>query len=384
MTPGWGSSGYYSNDVVEAAGKERIFPAGTHMYVNHPSAQEAQDRPERDLNGLAAVLAEDAYWSPDQNRLQAEVLVFSHWRKPLAEMAPHIGVSIRGSAEVTEGEAEGRKGTIITRLTEGGSVDFVTKAGRGGQVLNVLESALASEAMSNDVRDSLNQLVRDTYRTEDRYAWTRDYDPDAGLVYFELEGETGGGLFRQNYTSTADGLPSALTGEREEVKIVTTYVPVAPAGQSTPTQEAVMPQIEEARLRALETDAGRVPVLETERDAALQRAEEAEKRATTALATANKASAARIVGEAFSTAGVTAPKTIERLAESFPTTEDGTVDEDALRTLAEESAAEIAEASGVGGVRNLGQSAETGDDISESDLDAELAKLSGRTTVKEA
>ena len=51
-----------------------------------------------------------------------------------------IGVSMRAYADTTVGEAEGRKGTIITALLEAASVDFVTKAGRGGRVLSVLES----------------------------------------------------------------------------------------------------------------------------------------------------------------------------------------------------------------------------------------------------
>ncbi len=47
ITPGWGSSGYYSEDVLEAAGRDRVFPAGTHMYIDHPSESETFDRPER-------------------------------------------------------------------------------------------------------------------------------------------------------------------------------------------------------------------------------------------------------------------------------------------------------------------------------------------------
>lgn len=145
ITPGWGSSGHYAPDVLEAAARDRVWPAGTHMYIDHPSESETYDRPERTVKDLAAVLTEDARWDATANggagALVAEARVFSQWRQPLADMAEAIGVSIRASAEGETGEAEGRRGRIITRLLVGESVDFVTHAGRGGKVLQVLEGA---------------------------------------------------------------------------------------------------------------------------------------------------------------------------------------------------------------------------------------------------
>lgn len=400
ITPGWGSSGYYGADTLEAAGNERIFPAGTHMYVNHPSSTEAYDRPERDVKDLAAVLLEDATWDPANPGLWAEATIFSHWREPLAEMAPYIGVSIRGAAEVAEGEAEGRKGRIITRLIEGSSVDFVTKAGRGGG-FEILESAWAaghsaapvSEASSNDTRERLRDLVNDAHRVsaedyaDSTYAWVRDFDTDSNTVWFELEGATNG-IFQQAYTTDAEGLPSALAGARIEVTVRTEYVPVAPAGQSTTTQESqedTMPQIEEARLRQLETDASRATELETQLAEARQREEAAATQLAEARRVANEATAVRIVNEAFTEANVTAPRTAARIAAGAPLNESGVVDEDALRAAAQEAAAELAEAGGAGRVTALGGNTQPTDteDLSESELDAELAKLSGRT-VKEA
>lgn len=391
ITPGWGSSGYYSADVLEAAATDRVFPAGTHMYMNHPSATEAYDRPERDVKDLAAVLLEDAVWTPGQ-ALEADAMVFSNWRAPLAEMAPYIGVSIRGAAEVEEGEAEGRRGRIMTKLVEGSSVDFVTKAGRGGS-FEVLESAWSqghtgdvSEAMSHDVRDALNTLVNDAYRVKGEdssvYTWVRDYDADTSTVYFELEGAESG-IFAQGYTTGDGGIPNALSGDRTEVRVETSYVPVDPTGQSTTTQESeedTMPQIEEARLRTLEADAGRVPTLENERDTAVQRAEEAERQLAEARKSANAAIAQRVVAEAFDAHDVDAPKTAARLAANAPLTESGEVDTEALKTIAEESAAELAEASGAGTPRGIsGDPGKDNDsDISEADLDRELAKLTGR------
>src|SRR5690606_28277939 len=147
-----------------------------------------------------------------------------------------------------------------------------------------------------------------------------------------------------------------LSGERTEVRIQTTYVPVDPAGQSTTTQESkedTMPQIEETRLRQLEADASRATVLETEKTEAVKRAEEAERKLAEARQSANTAVAQRVVREAFDAAGVAAPKTAARIAASAPLTESGAVDEEALKIAAEESAAELAESSGTGSPRGL-------------------------------
>ena len=131
ITPGWGTSGYYPQTVLEAAGEAGVFPAGTHMYLDHPGIAEQDDRPVRSVRDLAAVLDTPARWDPAVGALVAEVRVLSPYQGTLAEMAPDIGVSIRGSAMGEYGTAEGRDGLIFTQLVEAISVDFVTRAGRG-------------------------------------------------------------------------------------------------------------------------------------------------------------------------------------------------------------------------------------------------------------
>jgi hypothetical protein len=142
---GWGSSGFYPQEVLQRDGP-KAFPAGTHMYMNHPTAQEEAARPERSLNDLAAVTTSDAAWreGPDGPGLYAECKPFSDSAARIKEMAPHIGVSIRASGQAESGEMEGRKGPIIKAITQGKSVDFVTQAGAGGKVL--VESARSDPA----------------------------------------------------------------------------------------------------------------------------------------------------------------------------------------------------------------------------------------------
>lgn len=139
MTPGWGASGHYSSAVLEAAAKDRVFPAGTQCFIDHSTQRDLNDRPERSVRDLAAVLVADARWTG--TALQSEAQLMPHWADMLGnkQFAEAVGMSIRGDGEMEMGEAEGKRGRIITKLVHAQSVDFVTKAGRGGSY-QVIES----------------------------------------------------------------------------------------------------------------------------------------------------------------------------------------------------------------------------------------------------
>ena len=136
ISPGKGSSGSYPQEVLEAAAKDRVFPAGTMMMVDHATEAQDWERPEGSIKDLAGVLTEDARWDDKHGALVAEAKIFEHWRPILESMREEIGISIRASGEVEEANG----GRIVKRLVEGRSIDFVTRAGRGGRVLEVLES----------------------------------------------------------------------------------------------------------------------------------------------------------------------------------------------------------------------------------------------------
>lgn len=138
ITPGTGSSGVYPQATLEKAAEENVFRAGTQMFIDHPSESEQWERPERSLRVLAGVLTTDARW--DGEGLVAEAFIFPQWKDFIAPMAEHIGVSIRAAAEAHTNEQTGE--TIIDRIVRAESVDFVTKAGRGGKIMKLYESAL--------------------------------------------------------------------------------------------------------------------------------------------------------------------------------------------------------------------------------------------------
>lgn len=386
ISPGWGSSGYYSPAVLEQAAADSVIPAGTHMYADHPTDAEDAERPVRSIKDLMAVTTEDARLSAD-GALVGEVQVVPAWRDLVETVKDSIGVSIRGSAtDIVVGEAEGRTGGIVEGLVAPVmSVDFVTRPGRGGKVLSVLESARAnkraighgiSEATVNDTRETLTAALRDAHGGEGIYVWVRDFD--ATTVWFELEGDTDDtGIYGQGYAHT-DGVVS-LTGARTEVRVVTTYVPATRPDSNTTTEESqedTMPQIEESELARLREDAGRVTALESERDTATQERDAARAQ----LAERDRTDRARaIVAEQATTANVTFTPLEERgLLAQVTTTTEGALDEAAFTTLVTEAAATIAASRGAGTVSGFGGAPAGGQPtLTEADIDAAVGSAFG-------
>lgn len=376
ITPGWGSSGYYSPEVLEQAAADVVIPKGTHMYADHPTDNEDHERPGRSIKDLMAVTTEDARLS-DTGSLVGEVQVVPAWKDLVETVRDHIGVSIRGSAtDIVEGEAEGRRGGIIEGLVAPVlSVDFVTRAGRGGKVLQVLESAAANhraldhgveEATVNDTREALQAALRDAHATsKDVYLWVRDFDDST--VWFELDGSGAGdeaGIYGQAY-SEADGVVT-LSGSRAEVRVQTTYVPVTRPDSTNPTTEADQEvtmgniQIEESEHRSLVEKAGRVDALEAERDTEKTRADVAESTLATERRRARAMDLIREHDHAFT------PLEAKGLVAELPLTESGDFDETKFGEQLAEHAATAARAGGAGTVSGFGQTTDTSKTTTES------------------
>jgi cation transport regulator ChaB len=142
IKPGWGSSGYYSESVLERDA-QKVYTPGLHMYLNHPTVKEEKERPERDLRDLAGVIAGSVAYEkegPVGPGVYADALIFKDKRGFLGEIAPYIGISHRVMGKSATGEAEGRKGAIIESLERGISVDYVTMPGAGGGIVQMFES----------------------------------------------------------------------------------------------------------------------------------------------------------------------------------------------------------------------------------------------------
>lgn len=337
ITPGTGSSGHYPAETLEAAATDRVFPAGTLLFADHPGEHEAFDRPERSIRDVAGVLVEDARW--DGGALVAEAKTFAPWTSVLAEMKDAIGMSIRASAEV--GEADPATGKpVVKRLVEGISVDFVTKAGRGGAIREVYESARGRATLM--VVDETPAPVPAT-------------DPT--------------------------NLPTIPVVETSGTTSDPTNVP-APAGQpnQTPTEGNTMGtiQVDEAAHAAVTEAAGRVPTLEAERDTAVQERDTVRTELAEAHRVIDQGTARDIVRKAAREAGVTVNDfEVAGIAADYPRGENGRIDTDKLAEHARTAVASLAEAHGAGTVTGFGGTTNTSTGVSVEDFDATFATQEG-------
>jgi hypothetical protein len=294
-----GSSGYYSREVVERDGP-KVFPAGTHVYLDHPTESEKFDRPERSIRDLAGRIASTPVYERDG--LYADVEVIPQIAPTIEALQDDIGMSIRASGTYELGERDGRQVKVITALTAAESVDFVTKAGAGGRITALIESARKElhEATANDTRQALDSALTDRFGGEDTYVWVCDYDDE--LVWYQVSGPDSYDTYQLGFTITDDAVVTLSDDEPVEVTRRTEYVPVSTGGSTTTTEsrkDNAMPEIkiDEAEHRRLTEAAARA-------EAAEARAVEAEKK--------QAASEAKIAeGEARTDAKTRAEKLLE-------------------------------------------------------------------------
>lgn len=241
---GWNTSKsrFYPASVL-ARDIPMVYGAGTHMALDHPGLTESEDRPEGSLRNLAAVFEAVPYTLDGGKTMRVKARVFSAYQQFLSEAWQNIGVSIRGYGEGEQGEAEGHTGTIVTALTEGQSVDFVTHPGAGGRILALLEAsrpAALQEATSNELRSALRDALDDAYGencADDcrAYVSVMDFDTDKGLVWYCQWGQGDNCNYEQAFTVTMAGeVPVvSLADSRTAVVARTVYVPAPPEDMAT-------------------------------------------------------------------------------------------------------------------------------------------------------
>lgn len=140
ISPGWGSSGYYSENVLKKACESGVYPVGMHMHIDHPTRTAAKEQPARTIKGespLAAILTKSGQYLAeawDGPGVYAQARVLPQFVEDIKAMAGQIGISHYVSGVSESGEADGKKGPIITELhaDDLNTVDFVTVPGAGG------------------------------------------------------------------------------------------------------------------------------------------------------------------------------------------------------------------------------------------------------------
>ena len=145
IRPGWGSSGYYTAQVLQEAVKSGQFD-NTHMYWDHRSPTERRERSLRNFAGVTArtgaAYEENGRFGPG---VYADVKVMPRFEEDLKAMAEHIGISIVGEGPARTGSVEGRRGPIFKAIAIE-SADYVTRPGAGGQITERFKQAGSEEA----------------------------------------------------------------------------------------------------------------------------------------------------------------------------------------------------------------------------------------------
>lgn len=370
ITPGWGSSGYYSPAVLEQAAADRVFPRRTQQHIDHDP-----DGGVGSVANLAAALNEDARWEPNwvdpetgnKGRLVAESRVFSHKREMLSEIKDVIGASIAAAAEVSMGEAEGRQGRIIERLLPGPTnrVDFVTVPGRGGRISEVLEAAKVQEArnvgmwlearMHSMFTSISDEMYGDGRLTREERITLSSALGDA-LTSFTANVEANAPqLFERDLWD--DPTPTAAAEAKDSAP--------NPAAVTENQEEATMATIDDKELAALRESASRATALEAENKDL--------KTENTSLKESNvRTQAEAIVAEAFGDIEAKATRkalvTAALAGESF--------NAEALRDEAKEAAAELRVAAGEGTVHGVGYTGKANESADVADADV-LTALKG-------
>lgn len=172
-----GSSGYYPAAVIERD-IAKAFPAGTQVFLDHPTESEEWERPERSMRDLVGVLVSEAWYEngTDGHGGFADVQVFPQFKESVEAWAPHVGMSIRAMGLRDESGQ-------VTELVKGESVDIVTRAGAGGKLVAMTESARkgnenkpyaelheADRKAITTVFEGMEKLAESVAKMDDRFA----------------------------------------------------------------------------------------------------------------------------------------------------------------------------------------------------------------------
>lgn len=153
IQPGFNKSGarFYPKETLVR--DHKIFE-GNKMFADHQTDQEDKVRPEGSVNNWVASLVK--VWPEADGTLMGEAQVidpaFKSKLKTLSEsgLLQDMGVSIRAVGRSTSREIDGRQTMYVESLLHARSVDFVTYAGAGGQVM-AIESAVSSDEHDADL-----------------------------------------------------------------------------------------------------------------------------------------------------------------------------------------------------------------------------------------
>jgi hypothetical protein len=143
ITPGQGTSAYYKEEQL--ARDVAAFDGGL-VFIDHPGKNEQRDRPERSLRDLVGPIVGTPMYLKEGKEgpgVYGAVKVAKHWRPFIEELGSTLGVSLRAAGSAIFESIGGKSVKVAERFNPGAGFDFVTRAGRGGKMVPLLESAAA-------------------------------------------------------------------------------------------------------------------------------------------------------------------------------------------------------------------------------------------------
>jgi hypothetical protein len=138
---------YYTADVLNAAAT--MFE-GAKMYADHlsPEAQRALGGMPRSVRDVMGRIRETWVDTDKEGRavIRGRASISQPWLWSLVEHDPDLlGVSINARGHSKSGEKDGRQAKIVEAISRVASVDWVTEAGAGGKVRQLMEAQVEAE-----------------------------------------------------------------------------------------------------------------------------------------------------------------------------------------------------------------------------------------------
>lgn len=200
ITPGKGSSGTYSEEVLQRDA-QTAFPPGTKSWINHPT----EANPTRDPRDLFGIYPDGGVYEEGVG-IVGEFLPMPHYREFAEAVAPHAALSIYA---LGESDVHGN----VTALLPGvqNSVDLVGYPGRPGSGLTQMyESARA--AFSEERTATLAGEKKETKMTPEQEALLRE--ALAAIASFVAESKKSA-TAQAKETADADTVSTAVSEARK-------------------------------------------------------------------------------------------------------------------------------------------------------------------------
>jgi hypothetical protein len=161
---------YYTKDALREAVNAGKFE-GLRAYLNHPTATEERDRPERDVRFLAGHFKEAKFIDGNPARVDAKFvaggmevdkvrnLLESAINSPVGK--PLVGISIDGYGAAPDKQTvNGRTYNMVREIAHLGSADIVTQTATGGRFRRALqEASLTPGSISRPVTSKEDKMT---------------------------------------------------------------------------------------------------------------------------------------------------------------------------------------------------------------------------------